>query len=109
MTARENILCSISSTSASAFDACTAYKHHEMRAGETLTELIPSDKIPALIALGVDNGSDAIGGGDDGTTRTGIFPYADPYNPHTIDPVGSLFPHFWRPMSCPLSPRGTPS
>jgi predicted alpha/beta superfamily hydrolase len=80
---------------ASAFDACTAYKHDEMRADETLTELITAGNIPPLIAVGIDNGSDAIGGGDDGNQRAREFlPYADPYLPSTLDPLGAAFPAF---------------
>jgi predicted alpha/beta superfamily hydrolase len=44
----------------SLFDACTAYLHEELHIDETLTTLITSGKIPPLIAVGVDNGSDVI-------------------------------------------------
>src|SRR5947209_2121713 len=44
---------------ASAFDICTAPNHGEMHADETLTELISAGRIPPLIAVGIDNGSDA--------------------------------------------------
>jgi hypothetical protein len=37
-----------------------------MQADETLTELITTGKIPPLIAVGIDNGSDAIRQGDCG-------------------------------------------
>ena len=45
----------------SAFDACAAFHHEELRADETLTELIGAGKIPALIAVGVDNASYVLG------------------------------------------------
>ncbi len=80
---------------ASAFDACTAFKHEEMRADETLTELIASGRIPPIIAVGVDNGSDATGNVDDGALRAREFlPFADPTYPKSLVPLGAAFPTF---------------
>jgi enterochelin esterase-like enzyme len=50
----------------SLFDECTAYLHEELHIDETLTALITSGKIPPLIAVGVDNGSDVIDQNSDG-------------------------------------------
>lgn len=47
--------------SASAFDSCTAFLHDELHAGETLTGLITSGKMPPVIAVGIDNASDILG------------------------------------------------
>ena len=60
----------------SVFDTCTAFMHEEMRADETLTELITAGKIVPIIVVGVDNGSpderegrnNAIGGMGRGST-----------------------------------------
>jgi len=81
---------------ASAFDVCASYDHTEMGADETLTELITAGKIPPLIAVGIDNGSDAIRQGDgNGLERAREFvPYPDPYRPDTLAPMGSAFPDF---------------
>jgi predicted alpha/beta superfamily hydrolase len=54
---------------ASAFDACTAFLHDEMRADETLTELITAGRIPPLIAVAIDNASDIIGLDADGRNK----------------------------------------
>jgi enterochelin esterase-like enzyme len=63
---------------ASAFDVCTSFDHTEMHADETLTELITTGKIPPLIAVGIDNGSNAIWDGDGGLERNREFlPYPD--------------------------------
>jgi predicted alpha/beta superfamily hydrolase len=81
---------------ASAFDVCASYNHEEMHADETLTELITTGKIPPLIAVGIDNGSDVIRQGDgDGNARAREFlPYPDPYDPATLAPSGSAYPDF---------------
>ncbi len=81
---------------ASAFDVCTSFLPEEMRADETLTELISTGKIPPLIAVGIDNGSDVIHQGDgDGLARAREFlPYADPYDPNTIASSGTSYPDF---------------
>lgn len=80
---------------ASAFDVCTSFNHQEMGADETLTDLISSGKIPPLIAVGIDNGSDAIHQGDSGEARAREFlPYADPRWPDTLAPSGAEFPGF---------------
>jgi len=81
---------------ASAFDVCTSFNHEEMRADETLTELISTGKIPPLIAVGIDNASDVIRQGDgDGLARAREFlPYADPYDPYTLAPSGTAYPDF---------------
>jgi predicted alpha/beta superfamily hydrolase len=81
---------------ASAFDVCASYNHEEMHADETLTELITTGKIPPLIAVGIDNGSDAIHQGDgNGNARAREFlPYPDPYDPDTLAPSGTGYPDF---------------
>jgi enterochelin esterase-like enzyme len=81
---------------ASAFDVCASFDHQEMHADETLTELITAGKIPPLIAVGIDNGSDAIHQGDGaGQARAREFlPYADPLVPGTLAPSGAAFPDF---------------
>lgn len=81
---------------ASAFDVCASYNHEEMHADETLTELITTGKIPPLIAVGIDNGSDAIHQGDgNGSARAREFlPYPDPYDRATLGPLGSGYPDF---------------
>jgi predicted alpha/beta superfamily hydrolase len=81
---------------ASAFDVCASYNHEEMHADETLTQLITNGKIPPLIAVGVDNGSDAIRQGDgNGQARAREFlPYPDPYDPDTLAPSGTAYPGF---------------
>lgn len=85
-----------------AFDECTAYLHEEMHADETLTELITSGKIPPLIAVGVDNGSDVIDQNSDGPkadTSNGraleYMPYPGTYYlPDLHDVHGSRLPDF---------------
>ena len=85
-----------------AFDECTAYLHEEMHADETLTELITSGKIPPLIAVGVDNGSDVIDRNSDGPkadTGNGraleYMPYPGTYYlPDLHDVHGSQLPDF---------------
>lgn len=85
-----------------AFDACTAYLHEEMRADETLTELITSGRIPPLIAVGIDNGSDIIAqnsddpNADKSTGRAREYlPYPDMYYEPTIRDVrGAQLPDF---------------
>ena len=47
----------------SAFDACTAFKHDEVHADETLTELIASGRIPPVIAVGIDSASPILADG----------------------------------------------
>jgi enterochelin esterase-like enzyme len=80
---------------ASAFDVCTSFDHQEMRADETLTELITAGKIPPLIAVGIDNGSDVIGNADKGLARAREFlPFPDPLSPDTLAPSGAAFPDF---------------
>jgi predicted alpha/beta superfamily hydrolase len=81
---------------ASAFDVCASYNHEEMHADETLTELITAGKIPPLIAVGIDNGSDVIRQGDGaGQARAREFlPYSDPYDPATLAPSGTVYPDF---------------
>ena len=85
-----------------AFDECTAYLHEEMHADETLTELITSGKIPPLIAVGIDNGSDVIDQNNDrpktdqGNGRAlEYMPYPGPYYlPDLHDVHGSQLPDF---------------
>ncbi len=80
---------------ASAFDACTAYNHDELRADETLTELIGAGKVPALIAVGIDNGSDVLKKADDGAARAREFlPYEDPTFAGSRDPIGGAYSDF---------------
>ncbi len=80
---------------ASAFDACIAFHHEELRADETLTELIGAGKIPALIAVGGDNGSDVVRNPDDNGARAREFlPYYDPTFPASRDPMGAAYPEF---------------
>lgn len=81
---------------ASTFDVCASFDHEEMHADETLTDLITSGKIPPLIAVGIDNGSDAIHQGDgNGEARAREFlPYADPILLPTLAPLGAAFPDF---------------
>lgn len=80
---------------ASAFDTCTADRHEEMSADETLTSVISTRKIPPLIVVGIDNGSDAIGGADGGLSRAREFiPYPAPFHPRTLEPLGASFPSF---------------
>jgi predicted alpha/beta superfamily hydrolase len=81
---------------ASAFDVCASFNHEEMHADETLTELIATGKIPPLIAVGIDNGSDAIHQGDgNGNARAREFlPYPDPYDRDTLAPSGTGYPDF---------------
>jgi len=81
---------------ASAFDVCASFDHQEMGADETLTELITTGKIPPLIAVGIDNGSDAIHQADgNGSARAREFlPYPDPYDPNTLAPSGTAYPEF---------------
>jgi predicted alpha/beta superfamily hydrolase len=85
---------------ASAFDVCAAFDHEEMHADETLTDLITGGKIPPLIAVGIDNGSDAIhqGDGNGGARAREFLPYADtvlfPILPPTLAPLGTAFPDF---------------
>ena len=83
----------------SLFDTCTAFMHEEMRADETLTELITAGKIEPIIVVGVDNGSTENAKGendDDGLQRTREYiPYPDPmFNPSVRDVVGDEFPGF---------------
>jgi predicted alpha/beta superfamily hydrolase len=80
----------------SAFDVCTSFNQEEMHADETLTELISAGKIPPLIAVGIDNGSDVIHQGDgDGLARAREFlPFADPYDPNTLASSGAAYPDF---------------
>ena len=65
----------------SLFDACTAFMHEEMRADETLTELIMAGKMEPIIVVGVDNGSieNAKGENDDGGVQRAreYIPYPD--------------------------------
>lgn len=83
----------------SLFDGCTAFMHEEMRADETLTELITAKKIEPMIVVGVDNGSsdDRKGGNADGGLQRAreYLPYADPkIFPSVTDVVGDKFPFF---------------
>jgi len=86
----------------SAFDACTAYLHEEMHVDETLTELITSGRIPPLIAVGVDNGSDIIGQNGDGPNADKsngrareYLPYPDTFiAPALRDVHGAQLPEF---------------
>jgi predicted alpha/beta superfamily hydrolase len=85
-----------------AFDACTAYLHEEMHVDETLTELITSGKIPPVIAVGIDNGSDIIGQDGDGPNADKIngrareyMPYPDTFMaPALRDVHGAQLPDF---------------
>lgn len=80
---------------ASAFDACTAFRHEELSADETLTSLIQARKIPPVIAVGIDNGSDVGGNIDQGAGRASEFlPYATAYFPLPFTPRGASFPAF---------------
>jgi enterochelin esterase-like enzyme len=58
--------------------------------------LITTGKIPPLIAVGIDNGSDVIRQGDSGgQARAREFqPYPDPYDPDTLAPSGTAYPDF---------------
>jgi hypothetical protein len=58
---------------ASAFDACTAFRGQELRADETLSELIAAGQVPPLIAVGIDNGSDVVDNSDNGVGRASEF------------------------------------
>jgi predicted alpha/beta superfamily hydrolase len=86
----------------SAFDACTAFLHDEMRADETLTELITSGSIPPLIAVGIDNASDILGQNGDGQNADNgearareYLPYPDSFlSPAVNDVHGALLPEF---------------
>ena len=83
----------------SLFDACTAFMHEEMRADETLTELITAGKMEPIIVVGVDNGSTENAKGeneDGGLQRTREYiPYPDPvFNPSVKDVVGDEFAGF---------------
>jgi predicted alpha/beta superfamily hydrolase len=81
---------------ASAFDECAAFDHEEVHADETLTDLISLGKIPPLIAVGIDNGSDAIHQADgNGEARAREFlPNADLVNFPNLAPLGAAFPDF---------------
>ena len=86
---------------ASAFGACTAFVHDELHADETLTDLITSGKIPPLIAVAIDNGSDAVGHAPDGQNLdNGVarareyLAYPDPLLPAIKDVLGSQLPAF---------------
>jgi enterochelin esterase-like enzyme len=85
----------------SMFDKCTGLNHNEMRADETLTELINAGKIEPIIAVGVDNGSpiDEKGLYVYGTAQRAreYLPFADPTNPSVSDAkdvMGNDFPGF---------------
>ena len=80
---------------ASAFDACTAFRGQELRADETLSELIAAGQVPPLIAVGIDNGSDVVGNSDDGIGRASEFlAYEDDGSAHPFVPLGAAFPAF---------------
>ncbi len=85
----------------SAFDACTAFAHDELHADETLTTLITSGKIPPLIAVGIDNGSDILGqtpdgrNVDNGEARAREYlPYPDTFLAPDVDVLGAQLPEF---------------
>jgi enterochelin esterase-like enzyme len=86
----------------SAFDSCTAFAHDELHADETLTSLITSGKIPPVIAVGIDNGSDVIGHSpdgqniDNGAGRTREYlPYPDTFlSPAVKEVLGNRLPDF---------------
>ena len=85
-----------------AFDSCTAFRHQEFRADETLTELITSGRIPPVIAVGIDSASAALGynaageSPDKGEERAREFlAYPDPFSwPGLRDVRGAEFPAF---------------
>lgn len=81
---------------ASAFDACTAFRHEELGLDEVLTQLITSGRIPPVIAVGVDNGSDAAGQPNDmtGDRAREYLAYPDPTDPDTQQVHGDLMPAF---------------
>lgn len=86
----------------SAFDACTAFAHDELHADETLTTLITAGKIPPLIAVGIDNGSDVLGHSPDGQNLDNgearareYLPYPDTFIGLNItDLLGTKLPEF---------------
>lgn len=88
----------------SAFDACDAFMHDELHADETLTTLIASGRIPPLIAVAIDNGSDILGHTEDGATpdhgdaRTREYlPYPDPLMaPNIREVLGAQLPDFFQ-------------
>ena len=76
---------------ASVFDACTAYLHETLGADRTLTDLISAGKIAPLIAVGIENGSDAAGPLDTGQQREREFlPYPDPTEPEIGPNCGEI-------------------
>jgi enterochelin esterase-like enzyme len=81
---------------ASAFDACTAFRHEELGLDEVLTRLITSGKIPPVIAVGIDNGSDAAGHSNDmtGARAREYLVYSDPTDPAYQQLQGDLMPAF---------------
>jgi predicted alpha/beta superfamily hydrolase len=81
---------------ASAFDACTAFRNEELSLDEVLTQLIASGKIPPVIAVGIDNGSDAAGHPNDmmGDRAREYLVYPDPADPDTPRVHGDQMPAF---------------
>jgi len=88
---------------ASVFDACSAYKHETIGADKILTDLIAAGKIPPVIAVAIENGSDAAGPLDTGQGRAREFlPWFDPWEPDIRDTLGQHFPDFLADDVMPL-------
>lgn len=79
---------------ASAFDACTAFRGQELRADETLSELIAAGQVPPLIAVGIDNGSDVVDNSDNGVGRASEFLAYEDDGSAPFVPLGAAFPAF---------------
>jgi enterochelin esterase-like enzyme len=76
------------------FDACS-FGNQEMGADETLTQLITDGRIPPVIAVAIDNGSQVLSTPDDGRARASEFlAYGDGLNPVPFVPLGAAFPDF---------------
>ena len=97
----------------SAFDACTAFRHQEVRADETLTELIASGRMPPVIVVGIDSASAALDynaageSPDKGEERAREFlAYPDPFSwPGLRDVRGAEFPTFLEHEVMPMTER----
>ena len=78
------------------FDACLSdVSHHEWSVDETVQQLIPEKKIPALIVVGVDHA------GKDRARE--YLPYKDFIgNPDMDEPAGKHFPDFMTREVMPL-------
>lgn len=89
-----------------AFDACTAENHVEMRADETLTQLITTGGIDPIIAVGIDAGSpiDSRGEPTDGGSQRAVeyLPFPDPNIPAVREVQGPKFDTFVEDEVMPL-------